>query len=108
MTAVLNEEYRRKALEIFRRPRRAENMADAALFLLSEKANYITGQVIQVMAAWRSEREVLVRSIPAALFDLYDFLPVRSLARSDRFQTIESISSRFSWAEIEWYRRQAG
>ena len=50
MTAVLNEEYRKKALEMIPLGRfgRAENMADAALFLLSEKANYITGQVIQV------------------------------------------------------------
>jgi len=50
MTAVLNEEYRKKALEMIPLGRfgQAENMADAALFLLSEKANYITGQVIQV------------------------------------------------------------
>jgi 3-oxoacyl-[acyl-carrier protein] reductase len=27
---------------------KAENMADVAMFLLSEQANYITGQVIQV------------------------------------------------------------
>jgi 3-oxoacyl-[acyl-carrier protein] reductase len=50
MTAVLNEEYRKKALDLIPLGRfgQAENMADAALFLLSEKANYITGQVIQV------------------------------------------------------------
>ena len=50
MTAVLNEEYRKKALELIPLGRfgQAQNMADAALFLLSEKANYITGQVIQV------------------------------------------------------------
>jgi 3-oxoacyl-[acyl-carrier protein] reductase len=50
MTAVLNEEYRKKALELIPLGRfgQAQNMADAALFLLSDKANYITGQVIQV------------------------------------------------------------
>jgi 3-oxoacyl-[acyl-carrier protein] reductase len=49
MTAVLNEEYKAKALEQvplgrFARP---SEMADVALFLLSEKAGYITGQVLQ-------------------------------------------------------------
>ena len=50
MTAVLNEEYRKKALELIPLGRfgQAQNVADAALFLLSDKANYITGQVIQV------------------------------------------------------------
>jgi len=50
MTAVLNEEYRAKALGQIPLGRfgKAENMADVALFLLSDKANYITGQVIQV------------------------------------------------------------
>jgi 3-oxoacyl-[acyl-carrier protein] reductase len=50
MTAALNEEYRKKALELIPLGRfgQAQNMADAALFLLSDKANYITGQVIQV------------------------------------------------------------
>ena len=49
MTAVLNEEYKAKALEQvplgrFAKP---DEMADIALFLLSPKAGYITGQVIQ-------------------------------------------------------------
>jgi len=50
MTAVLNEEYRAKALAQIPLGRigKPENMADVAMFLLSEKANYITGQVIQV------------------------------------------------------------
>jgi 3-oxoacyl-[acyl-carrier protein] reductase len=50
MTAALNEEYRKKALEMIPLGRvgKAENMADVAIFLLSEQANYITGQVIQV------------------------------------------------------------
>jgi len=50
MTAVLNDEYRSKALGQIPLGRfgKAENMADVALFLLSDKANYITGQVIQV------------------------------------------------------------
>jgi 3-oxoacyl-[acyl-carrier protein] reductase len=50
MTAVLNEEYRAKALGQIPLGRfgKADNMADVALFLLSDKANYITGQVIQV------------------------------------------------------------
>ena len=50
MTAVLNPEYKAKALEQvplgrFAKP---EEMAEVALFLLSRKASYITGQVIQV------------------------------------------------------------
>jgi 3-oxoacyl-[acyl-carrier protein] reductase len=50
MTGVLNPEYRAKALEQvplgrFAKP---EEMAEVALFLVSEKASYITGQVIQV------------------------------------------------------------
>jgi 3-oxoacyl-[acyl-carrier protein] reductase len=50
MTAVLKEEYRAAALSQIPLGRfgKAENMADVALFLLSDKANYITGQVIQV------------------------------------------------------------
>jgi len=50
MTAVLNDEYKNKALEQIPLGRfgRAEEMAEIALFLLSPKAQYITGQVIQV------------------------------------------------------------
>jgi 3-oxoacyl-[acyl-carrier protein] reductase len=50
MTGALNEEYRAKALERIPLGRygKAEDMAEVALFLLSEKAGYITGQVIQV------------------------------------------------------------
>ena len=50
MTAVLKEEYRAAALAQIPLGRfgKAENMADVAMFLLSDKANYITGQVIQV------------------------------------------------------------
>jgi 3-oxoacyl-[acyl-carrier protein] reductase len=50
MTAVLNEEYKTKALEQVPLGRFAKpaEMADVALFLLSSKASYITGQVIQV------------------------------------------------------------
>ena len=50
MTAALNEEYRARALEQIPLGRigKPENMADVAMFLLSDKANYITGQVIQV------------------------------------------------------------
>src|SRR5215510_3920624 len=50
MTAVLNAEFRAKALEQIPLARfgKPEEMAEVALFLLSEKASYITGQVIQV------------------------------------------------------------
>ena len=50
MTAVLKEEYRTAALALIPLGRfgKAENMADVAMFLLSDKASYITGQVIQV------------------------------------------------------------
>jgi 3-oxoacyl-[acyl-carrier protein] reductase len=50
MTGVLNPEYRAKALEQIPLGRFAkpEEMAEVALFLVSEKASYITGQVIQV------------------------------------------------------------
>ena len=50
MTAVLNEEYKAKALEQVPLGRFAKpaEMAEVALFLLSSKASYITGQVIQV------------------------------------------------------------
>jgi 3-oxoacyl-[acyl-carrier protein] reductase len=50
MTAVLNEEYKNRALEQIPIGRfgKAEEMAEIALFLLSPKASYITGQVIQV------------------------------------------------------------
>src|SRR6266446_4897238 len=49
MTAVLNPEYRGKALEQIPLGRfgKTAEIAEAALFLLSEKASYITGQVIQ-------------------------------------------------------------
>lgn len=50
MTAVLNEEYRSKALEQIPLGRfgKPEEIADIALFVLSSKAAYITGQVLQV------------------------------------------------------------
>jgi len=50
MTNVLNPEYRAKALEQIPLGRfvRPEEVAEVALFLLSARANYITGQVIQV------------------------------------------------------------
>jgi 3-oxoacyl-[acyl-carrier protein] reductase len=50
MTAVLNEEYKTRALEQVPLGRFAKpaEMAEVALFLLSSKASYITGQVIQV------------------------------------------------------------
>jgi 3-oxoacyl-[acyl-carrier protein] reductase len=50
MTAVLNPEYKAKALEQVPLGRFAKpaEIAEVALFLLSEKASYITGQVIQV------------------------------------------------------------
>src|SRR5215475_13315698 len=50
MTGVLNPEYRAKAIEQIPLGRfaRPEEIADIAMFLLSPKAGYITGQVIQV------------------------------------------------------------
>lgn len=50
MTGVLNPEYRAKALEQIPLGRFAkpEEVAEVALFMVSEKAGYITGQVIQV------------------------------------------------------------
>jgi 3-oxoacyl-[acyl-carrier protein] reductase len=50
MTAVLNAEYRAKiAAEIpLGRPGKPEEIAGVAVFLLSDKARYITGQVLQV------------------------------------------------------------
>jgi 3-oxoacyl-[acyl-carrier protein] reductase len=50
MTTVLNAEYRAKILEQIPlgRVAKPEDVADAALFLLSDKARYITGQVLQV------------------------------------------------------------
>jgi 3-oxoacyl-[acyl-carrier protein] reductase len=50
MTGVLNPEYRTKILEQIPLGRfaKAEEMAEVALFLVSGKAAYITGQVIQV------------------------------------------------------------
>jgi 3-oxoacyl-[acyl-carrier protein] reductase len=50
MTGLLDPEYRANALEQIplRRFAKPEEMAEIALFLVSEKAGYITGQVIQV------------------------------------------------------------
>ena len=50
MTGVLNAEYRAKALEQIPLARfgKPEEMAEVALFMLSPKASYITGQVVQV------------------------------------------------------------
>ena len=50
MTGALNAEYKTKALEQIPLGRfaRPEEVAEVALFLLSARANYITGQVIQV------------------------------------------------------------
>ena len=50
MTGVLNADYRAKAIEQIPLGRFAkpEEIADIALFLLSPKAGYITGQVVQV------------------------------------------------------------
>jgi 3-oxoacyl-[acyl-carrier protein] reductase len=50
MTGVLNAEYKAKALEQIPLARfgKPDEMAEVALFLLSEKGSYITGQVLQV------------------------------------------------------------
>jgi 3-oxoacyl-[acyl-carrier protein] reductase len=50
MTAGLNADYKTRALEQIPLARfgKTEEMAEIALFLLSEKAAYITGQVLQV------------------------------------------------------------
>lgn len=50
MTAVLNEEYRAKALERIPLGRfgQAGEMAEVVLFMVSPKASYMTGQVVQV------------------------------------------------------------
>jgi len=50
MTGVLNAEYRAKALEQIPLGRfgKPEEIAEIALFMLSPKASYITGQVLQV------------------------------------------------------------
>ena len=50
MTAVLNEEYKTKASEQIPLGRfgKPEELAEVGLFLLSDKASYITGQVLQV------------------------------------------------------------
>lgn len=50
MTNVLNEEYKAKAAEQIPLGRfgKPEELAEVALFLLSDKAGYITGQVLQV------------------------------------------------------------
>jgi 3-oxoacyl-[acyl-carrier protein] reductase len=50
MTAVLNEEYRVKALEQIPLGRfgKPEEMAEVALFMVSPRATYLTGQVVQV------------------------------------------------------------
>jgi len=50
MTGVLNAEFRARALEQIplQRFAKPDEMAEVALFLLSPKAGYITGQVIQV------------------------------------------------------------
>jgi 3-oxoacyl-[acyl-carrier protein] reductase len=50
MTGVLNANYRAKAIEQIPLGRFAkpEEIADIAMFLLSQKASYITGQVVQV------------------------------------------------------------
>ncbi len=50
MTGVLNADYRAKAAEQIPLGRfgKAEEMAEVALFMLSPKASYITGQVLQV------------------------------------------------------------
>jgi len=50
MTGVLNAEYRTKALEQIPLGRfaKADEMAEIALFIVSPKAGYMTGQVVQV------------------------------------------------------------
>ena len=50
MVAVLKDEYKAKALEQVPLGRfgKVEDVADVALFLLSDKSSYITGQVLQV------------------------------------------------------------
>ena len=50
MTGVLNAEYRAKALEQIPLGRfgKPEEIAEIALFMLSQKASYMTGQVLQV------------------------------------------------------------
>src|SRR5437016_1520635 len=50
MTAVLNDVYKTRALEQIPLGRfaKAADVAEVALFLLSDKASYITGQVLQV------------------------------------------------------------
>jgi 3-oxoacyl-[acyl-carrier protein] reductase len=50
MTGVLNAEYRAKALEQIPLGRfgKPEEIAEIALFMLSPKASYMTGQVLQV------------------------------------------------------------
>ena len=50
MTGALNPEYRAKVLEQIPLGRvgKPEEMAEVALFMVSPKANYITGQVVQV------------------------------------------------------------
>jgi 3-oxoacyl-[acyl-carrier protein] reductase len=50
MTSILNAEYRAKALEQIPLARfaTAEEMAEIALFMVSPKASYMTGQVVQV------------------------------------------------------------
>jgi 3-oxoacyl-[acyl-carrier protein] reductase len=50
MTSVLPEEYQKKMLDMvpLKRFGKVEDVTAAALFLLSDSAKYITGQVIQV------------------------------------------------------------
>jgi 3-oxoacyl-[acyl-carrier protein] reductase len=92
MTAVLNEEYRTKALAQIPLGRigKPENMAEVAMFLVSDKANYITGQVIQFLLLFSSS-ETLCSNADTRL--------------SNRSASIRSkrASSRLSCAEMEWY-----